>query len=88
MNLQPELNSTMRSILIDWMVEVHMKFRLLPETLYLCINILDRYLSCVPVPRKRLQLVGVTSLLVACKYEEIYPPEVKDCVYILSLIHI
>jgi len=82
MNLQPELNSTMRSILIDWMVEVHMKFRLLPETLYLCINILDRYLSCVSVPRKRLQLVGVTSLLVACKYEEIYPPEVKDCVYI------
>ena len=59
-----------------------MKFRLLPETLYLCINILDRYLSCEPVPRKRLQLVGVTSLLVACKYEEIYPPEVKDCVYI------
>lgn len=59
-----------------------MKFRLLPETLYLCINIIDRYLSVVEVPRKKLQLVGVTALLVACKYEEIYPPEVKDCVYI------
>jgi hypothetical protein len=79
---QNELNSMMRSILVDWIVEVHMKFRLLPETLYLCVNIIDRYLSRVQVPRKRLQLVGVTALLVACKYEEIYPPEVKDCVYI------
>jgi cyclin B len=59
-----------------------MKFRLLPETLYLCVNIIDRYLSHAPIARKRLQLVGVTSLLIACKYEEIYPPEVKDCVYI------
>jgi hypothetical protein len=72
----------MRSILVDWLVEVHTKFRLLPETLYLCINILDRYLSQAIVPRRKLQLVGVTSLLLACKYEEIYPPEVKDCVYI------
>lgn len=72
----------MRSILVDWLVEVHTKFRLLPETLYLCINILDRYLCQAMVPRKKLQLVGVTSLLLACKYEEIYPPEVKDCVYI------
>lgn len=77
-----ELNGMMRSILVDWIVEVHMKFRLLPETLYLCVNIIDRYLSCVPVQRNRLQLVGVTALLIACKYEEIYPPEVKDCVYI------
>ena len=60
-----------------------MKFRLIPETLYLCVNILDRYLSSeVQVQRQKLQLVGVTALLVACKYEEIYPPEVKDCVYI------
>jgi len=72
----------MRAILIDWLVEVHMKFRLLPETLYLCVNIIDRYLSLEQVYRNRLQLVGVTSLLIACKYEEMYPPEVKDCVYI------
>jgi G2/mitotic-specific cyclin-B, other len=79
---QPELNSSMRAILVDWLVEVHMKFRLLPETLYLCVNILDRYLSREGVNRNRLQLVGVTALLIACKYEEIYPPEVRDCVYI------
>ena len=79
---QPELNGMMRSILIDWIVEVRLKFRLVPETLYLAINIIDRYLELEQVQRKRLQLVGVTALLIACKYEEIYPPEVKDCVYI------
>ena len=82
MDRQPALNGMMRAILVDWLVEVHMKFRLMPETLYLTVNILDRYLSQVPVERQKLQLVGVTSLLIACKYEEIYPPEVKDCVYI------
>jgi hypothetical protein len=82
MDQQPLLNGMMRSILIDWLVEVHMKFRLMPETLYLSVNIIDRYLSIVQVERQKLQLVGVTSLLIACKYEEIYPPEVKDCVYI------
>lgn len=82
MSTQRTLNSMMRAILVDWLVEVHMKFRLIPETLYLCVNIIDRYLSQVEVERQKLQLVGVTALLVACKYEEIYPPEVKDCVYI------
>ena len=73
----------MRSILVDWIVEVHTNFRLLPSTLYLCVNIIDRFLSLQnEVPRNKLQLVGVTSLLIACKYEEIYPPEVRDCVYI------
>ena len=72
----------MRAILIDWLVEVHMKFRLVPETLYLCVNIIDRYCSVQEVRRSQLQLVGVTALFLACKYEEIYPPEVRDCVYI------
>ncbi|EEC47909.1 predicted protein, partial [Phaeodactylum tricornutum CCAP 1055/1] len=64
----------MRSILVDWLVEVHTKFRLIPETLYLCVNIIDRYLSQVETVRKRLQLVGITAMLIASKYEEIYPP--------------
>jgi cyclin B len=82
MENQGEITPAMRAILIDWLVEVHMKFRLSPATLYLCINIIDRYCSRTPVQRRKLQLVGVTALLVACKYEEIYPPEVRDCVYI------
>jgi len=82
MHAQSDINAKMRAILIDWLVEVHMKFRLAPETLYLCVNIIDRYCCVVNVKRSKLQLVGVTALLLACKYEEIYPPEVKDCVYI------
>jgi len=82
MSNQNDINGRMRAILIDWLVEVHMKFRLVPETLYLCVNIIDRYCKKVQVRRSKLQLVGVTALLIACKYEEIYPPEVRDCVYI------
>jgi cyclin B len=82
MDDQEEITPAMRAILIDWLVEVHMKFRLVPPTLYLCVNIIDRYCSTTSVERRKLQLVGVTALLVACKYEEIYPPEVRDCVYI------
>jgi cyclin B len=82
MKNQENINEMMRAILIDWLVEVHMKFKLYPNTLYLCVNIVDRYCSMVEVQRPKLQLVGVAALLLACKYEEIYPPEVRDCVYI------
>ena len=76
MDSQPEINSKMRSILIDWLTEVHRMFELMPETLYLTINIVDRYLSMNVVPRRELQLVGISSMLIACKYEEIWAPEV------------
>lgn len=79
---QPYINERMRSILVDWLVEVHLKFKLVPETLYLTINLIDRYLSKTEVSRPKLQLVGVTALLIASKYEEIYPPELRDLVYI------
>lgn len=82
MESQSHINERMRSILIDWLVEVHLKFKLVPETLYLTINLIDRYLEREEVSRPKLQLVGVTSLLIASKYEEIYPPELRDLVYI------
>lgn len=83
MSKQVDINQKMRSILVDWLVEVHHKFKLQPLTLWLCVNILDRYLEVSQnTLRSKLQLVGVTSFLIACKYEEIYPPEVKECVYI------
>lgn len=81
---QTDVNAKMRAILIDWLLEVHFKFKLLPETLYLTVNIIDRYLERKPVVRTKLQLVGVTAMLVASKFEEIYPPEVKDFVFITS----
>ncbi|KAA8544526.1 hypothetical protein F0562_022538 [Nyssa sinensis] len=82
MGSQPDINSKMRSILVDWLIEVHRKFELMPETLYLTINIVDRYLSMKTVPRSQLQLVGISSMLIACKYEEIWAPEVKDFIVI------
>ena len=72
----------MREILVDWLIEVHLKFKLLPETLYLTVNLIDRYLEKQNVLRNKLQLVGVTAMLIASKYEEIYPPIVTDFVYI------
>ncbi|EXB54225.1 G2/mitotic-specific cyclin S13-6 [Morus notabilis] len=77
---QPELNEQMRAILVDWLVEVHIKFELSPETFYLTINIVDRFLAVKTVPRKELQLVGISAMLMASKYEEIWAPEVNDFV--------
>lgn len=63
-------------------VQVHHKFELLPETLFLAINLIDRYLSQQHVMRKYLQLVGITGMLLACKYEEVCVPLLEDFVYI------
>ncbi|XP_058107392.1 G2/mitotic-specific cyclin S13-7-like [Magnolia sinica] len=82
MGSQVEINSKMRSILTDWLIEVHNKFELMPETLYLTIHIVDRYLSMKAVLRKELQLVGITAMLIACKYEEIWAPEINDFICI------
>jgi len=82
MKNQTDINEKMRAILIDWLVEVHLKFKLMPETMYLTVNIIDRYLEKKQVIRQKLQLVGVTAMLLASKYEEIYAPEVRDFVYI------
>lgn len=76
------INARMRGILIDWLIEVHLKFKLAPDTLYLTVNIIDRYLDTTLVTRPRLQLVGVTAFMIATKYEEVYPPELRDLVYI------
>ncbi|XP_042202124.1 G2/mitotic-specific cyclin-B2-like, partial [Callorhinchus milii] len=77
-----KINGRMRSILVDWLVQVQMKFRLLQETLYLTVSIIDRYLQNHEVLSGSLQLVGVTAMFIAAKYEEMYSPEVEDFVYI------
>jgi hypothetical protein len=70
----------MREILIDWLIEVSEEFMLKRETLYITINYIDRYLENVTylVPKSELQLIGVASLLLACKIEEVYIPRVND----------
>ncbi|XP_030016683.1 G2/mitotic-specific cyclin-B2 isoform X2 [Sphaeramia orbicularis] len=77
-----EITGHMRAILVDWLVQVHSRFQLLQETLYLTVAILDRFLQVQRVSRRKLQLVGVTAMMLACKYEEMYAPEVGDFAYI------
>ena len=79
---QEEINVKMRRILVDWLIDVHMKFKLLPETLFITINMVDRYTELHQISRKNYQLIGVSCMLIASKYEEIYPPFLKDFIYI------
>jgi cyclin B len=79
---QKDINHRMRAILIDWLIDVHLKYKMVPQTMYIAVNLIDRFLSMNETTRVKLQLVGVTSMFIASKYEEIYPPELKDFVYI------
>lgn len=78
MDHQDELEWKMRGILIDWLIEVHTRFHLLPETLFLAVNIIDRFLSQKVVQLDRLQLVGITAMFIASKYEEVLSPHVAN----------
>ena len=79
---QKDINSTMRGILVDWLVEVAEEYKLNPDTLFLSVLYIDRCLSVQTVARTQLQLVGVTCMLIASKYEEIYAPQVDEFCYI------
>lgn len=69
----------MRAYLIDWLSELHLKFKLWPETLYVCVGIIDKYITMKPdLKKKDLQCLGITALHISGKYEEIYPPELKQ----------
>ncbi|QCE16947.1 G2/mitotic-specific cyclin-2-like [Vigna unguiculata] len=82
MTNQFDINERMRAILVDWLIEVHYKFELLEETLFLTVNLIDRFLERQAMIRKKLQLVGVTAMLIACKYEEVSVPTVEDFILI------
>ncbi|KAL0039838.1 hypothetical protein WJX77_009647 [Trebouxia sp. C0004] len=81
-SVQQDVNTSMRGILVDWLVEVAQEYKLVSETLFLAVNYIDRFLSCEVAPRRKLQLVGITCMLVAAKYEEIYAPQIEDFCYI------
>lgn len=80
--VQRDVNPSMRSILVDWLVEVGEEYKLHSDTLYLAVLFVDRTLSKMSVPRSQLQLMGVTCMLVAAKLEEIYAPGVDEFCYI------
>jgi hypothetical protein len=81
-SIQTDINEKMRGILVNWLVDVHFKFKLLAETLYLTINLIDRFTERQDISRLNYQLVGITAMLIASKYEEIYAPEIKDFLFI------
>ncbi|CAN0877675.1 CYCA2-2 [Linum grandiflorum] len=80
--LQRDVTPNMRGILIDWLVEVSEEYKLVPDTLYLTVNLIDRYLSKIYIEKQRLQLLGVTCMLIASKYEEICAPRVEEFCFI------
>ncbi|KAK2745436.1 hypothetical protein FQN57_003779 [Myotisia sp. PD_48] len=84
MDNQAEIQWSMRSVLMDWLIQVHHRFTLLPETLFLCVNYIDRFLSCKIVSLGKLQLVGATAIFIAAKYEEINCPSVQEIVYMVD----
>ncbi|WOG97947.1 hypothetical protein DCAR_0417288 [Daucus carota subsp. sativus] len=78
MDMQKEITPHMRGVLVNWLIEVHQKFDLMQETLYLMVTLLDRYISSVSIKRTEMQLVGLTSLLLASKYEDFWHPKVGE----------
>ena len=80
MDMQNDINEQMRAILIDWLIEVHYRFKLKSETLFQTVWIIDAYLSILPIIRAKLQLLGIASLLISCKSQEIYYPQLNDLI--------
>ncbi|KAL7279032.1 hypothetical protein ACG7TL_006865 [Trametes sanguinea] len=81
MDGQTEINWQMRQTLVDWLLQVHLRYHLLPETLWIAVNIVDRFLTKRAVSLMKLQLVGVTAMFIAAKYEEILAPSVEEFVF-------
>ena len=82
MNSQTEINEQMRSILVDWIIDVHGKFGFTDETLYMTVLIIDRYSSIKKITRNEYQNLGISALMISCKHEEINVPKVEDFIYI------
>ncbi|XP_039051273.1 cyclin-A2-1-like [Hibiscus syriacus] len=80
--VQKDITPSMRGILIDWLVEVSEEYKLVPDTLYLTVSLIDRFLSHNFIEKHRLQLLGVTCMLIASKYEEICAPRVEEFCFI------
>ncbi|TFK27205.1 cyclin [Coprinopsis marcescibilis] len=81
MDGQNEITWAMRQTLVDWLLQVHLRYHMLPETLWIAVNIVDRFLTKRVVSLVKLQLVGVTAMFVAAKYEEILAPSVEEFVF-------
>lgn len=80
----------MRSLLVDWMVDVQEHFELNHETLYLAVKVMDLYISVNKekvIPKESLQLIGAASLFIASKYDERSPPLIDDYLHVCENIY-
>ena len=68
MEKKDEINDNMRGILIDWLIDLHLKFKMFPETIFTIVTIIDRFLANKNISKSKLQLVGVAALFIAAKY--------------------
>ncbi|RMC09045.1 hypothetical protein DUI87_14049 [Hirundo rustica rustica] len=83
MQRHPQLQPKMRAILLDWLMEVCEAYKLHRETFYLAQDFFDRFMATQQdVVKTLLQLIGVTSLFIAAKLEEIYPPKLHQFAYV------
>jgi hypothetical protein len=78
MDGQDYLTWEMRQTLVDWLLQVHLRYHMMPETIWIAINIIDRFLTKRVVSIAKLQLVGVTAILIASKYEETLAPGIEE----------
>jgi len=81
---QEQIDNRMLQILFDWIIELHYKFKMRQETLHLTISLVNRILCEVKISKAQLQLLGVTTFFMASKIEEIYPPKIKELVYLTN----
>ncbi len=70
MEIQPHITENMRSILVDWLVDVSVHFEVMSETLHFAIKFIDRALSEMVIEKNRLQLVGVACMKIADVFNE------------------
>jgi len=85
MRRQQFINEKMRAFLVDWLAELHYKFKMWPETFFVAIGLIDRFLARQPdFPKNELQTLGITAFHIAGKYEEIYPPTLQTTLKIVN----
>ncbi|KAI6647215.1 CYCB1-1 protein [Oopsacas minuta] len=78
MDLQPELSPEARQTLLNWIMKVHFAYQLSPQTLFLSVRLLDRFLSVEQVQVEEVQLLGMSCLLIASKMEDTLPLSTRD----------
>jgi hypothetical protein len=83
-HIQSEVNDRQRSIVVDWLFEVSNQWKLFDDTIHYAVSYMDRYLFLKHQKVDTFQLLGATCMWIAAKYNEIYPPELDDFVYIAA----